>query len=146
MTCLIVCVTHIEECTAALTNSHVSIDTVAQLWETKLMCGCSPSGAQRCHHRHRGVRQLPGVHDHPRRVPHPGGAPAHHEGPGERQGERDGLGRLGTHNHRQPHGGKNTSLSKLLFLLNAVVVLTLPTVGQLRFFSAIFFLYAPIVR
>lgn len=51
-------------------------------------CSCP----QHSHGGDRGVCQLPGVHDHPGRVPDPRRAPENHEGPGHGQGERDGLG------------------------------------------------------
>lgn len=70
------------------------------------LLGLDCSGSQCCHHRHRGVCKLPGVHDHPGCLPHPSRTPAHHERPGEWQGERDGLGRFSPHHHCQSHGGK----------------------------------------
>lgn len=79
-------------------------EELSALWE---LAGCV-SGCSCPQHSHggdRGVCQLPGVHDHPGRVPDPRRAPENHAGPGHGQGERDGLGRLCPHHHCQPHGG-----------------------------------------
>lgn len=74
------------------------------------------SGPQCCHHCHCGMRELSSLHDRPGRLPHSCRSPTQPERPGERQGERDGLGRLCPHHHSQPDGGTHGIIPSQLTL------------------------------